>query len=76
MLSRAIDRTLFESYSDDISSFLKNIYAARGVSESQLDLNLSHLLTPKFDQLEQALTLLEQALTVVILIAMVQLHLS
>ena len=63
MLSRAIDRTLFESYSDDISSFLKNIYAARGVSESQLDLNLSHLLTPKFDQLEQALTLLEQALT-------------
>lgn len=62
MLTRSIDQSLFDSYSDDIPSFLKKIYAARGVSESQLKLDLSHLLAPKFNQLDQALNLLEQAL--------------
>ena len=62
MLTRKFDSTLFETYSDDIPSFLKKIFAARGVSESQLDLGLSNLLTPKFDQLDQALQLLERAL--------------
>ena len=62
MLTRKIDQSLFDSYSDDIPTFLKNIYAARGVSESQLDLGLSHLLTPKFNQLNTALKILEQAL--------------
>lgn len=62
MLTREIDSTLLASYSDDIPSFLKKIYAARGVSESQLSLGLANLLTPKFDQLDQALALLESAL--------------
>lgn len=62
MLTRQFDSTLFDSYSDDIPSFLKKIYAARGMSESQLSLGLSDLLTPNFDQLDQALLLLENAL--------------
>ena len=62
MLSRKIDQTLFDSYSDDIPAFLKRIYAARRVSESQLFLSLSKLLAPNFDQLDKALDLLEQAL--------------
>ncbi len=63
MLSRAIDQTLFESYSQDIPIFLKKIYAARGLAESQLSLTLSDLLKPNFSQLDKALSLLEQALT-------------
>ncbi|SMN15946.1 Single-stranded-DNA-specific exonuclease RecJ [uncultured Candidatus Thioglobus sp.] len=62
MLTRQIDLTLLDSYSDDIPSFLKKIYAARGVSEVQLSLGLNKLLTPNFDQLDQALSLLEIAL--------------
>lgn len=62
MLTRQLDLTLLDSYSDDIPSFLKKIYAARGVSETQLSLGLNNLLTPKFDQLNDALAILEQAL--------------
>lgn len=62
MLTRELDQTLLASYSDDIPNFLKHIYAARGVSESQLSLGLSNLLTPNFDHLDRALDLLEQAL--------------
>ncbi|MDC0904153.1 single-stranded-DNA-specific exonuclease RecJ [Candidatus Thioglobus sp.] len=62
MLTREIDQALLASYSDDIPNFLKHIYAARGVSESQLSLGLSNLLTPNFDHLDRALDLLEQAL--------------
>ncbi|MBT3194950.1 MAG: single-stranded-DNA-specific exonuclease RecJ, partial [Candidatus Ruthia sp.] len=63
MLSRAIDQTLFASYSQDIPVFLKKIYAARGLAESQLSLTLSDLLRPNFSELDKALSLLEQALT-------------
>ena len=62
MLTRELDQALLASYSDDIPNFLKKIYAARSVSESQLLLGLSNLLTPNFDQLDRALALLEQAL--------------
>ncbi|MEJ6659702.1 MAG: single-stranded-DNA-specific exonuclease RecJ, partial [Candidatus Thioglobus sp.] len=62
MLTREIDQALLASYSDDIPNFLKKIYAARSVSESQLSLGLSNLFTPNFDQLARALALLEQAL--------------
>ena len=62
MLTRTIDQTLFDSYSDDIPTFLKKIYAARGIAESQLSLGLSNLFKPNFKQLDQALALLEQAL--------------
>ncbi|MBT5287090.1 MAG: single-stranded-DNA-specific exonuclease RecJ, partial [Candidatus Thioglobus sp.] len=63
MLSRAVDEALYQSYSDDIPTFLKNIYAARGVAESQLSLTLAELLKPNFLDLDKALLLLEQALT-------------
>ncbi len=62
MLSRAIDQTLFESYSEDIPIFLKKIYAARGLAESQLSLTLAELLKPNFSELNKALVLLEKAL--------------
>ncbi len=62
MLTRAIDTTLLASYSDDIPLFLKKIYAARGVTETQLSLGLTELLKPKFAQLDAAIKLLEQAL--------------
>ena len=62
MLSRDIDEALFQSYSEDIPVFLKKIYAARGLSESQLSLTLSDLLKPNFSELDKALSLLEQAL--------------
>jgi single-stranded-DNA-specific exonuclease len=62
MLTRKLDDALFASYSDDIPSFLKKIYSARGVSEAQLSLSLTGLLKPKFEQLGAALTLLEHAL--------------
>ena len=62
MLTREIDKTLYESYSDDIPAFLKNIYAARSVTESQLALSLPGLLKPNFDQLDVALNLLERAI--------------
>ena len=63
MLTREIDKTLFNSYSDDIPAFLKNIYAARSVTESQLVLSLPGLLRPNFDQLDVALNLLERAIS-------------
>ena len=63
MLTREIDKTLYNSYSDDIPVFLKKIYAARSVTESQLALSLSGLLKPNFDQLDVALKLLEQAIS-------------
>jgi single-stranded-DNA-specific exonuclease len=62
MLIRKIDQDLFASYSDDIPTFLKNIYAARGVSEAQLSLGLDSLLRPNFGQLDIAFDLLEKAL--------------
>ncbi len=62
MLSRVIDDTLYQSYSEDIPTFLKKIYAARGVAESQLSLTLPELLKPNFLDLDKALSLLEQAL--------------
>ncbi|MBT5165287.1 MAG: single-stranded-DNA-specific exonuclease RecJ, partial [Candidatus Thioglobus sp.] len=62
MLTREFDQVLLESYSEDIPTFLKKIYAARSVSEAQLSLGLSNLLTPNFDQLDQALSILEKAL--------------
>jgi len=62
MITRTIDTTLLASYSDDIPLFLKKIYAARSVTETQLSLGLSELLRPKFAQLDTALKLLEQAL--------------
>ncbi|NYT52114.1 MAG: single-stranded-DNA-specific exonuclease RecJ [Candidatus Vesicomyosocius endoextente] len=62
MFIRTIDQNLFDSYSDDIPIFLKKIYAARGINESHLSLNLSHLLKPNFLQLDIALVLLEKAL--------------
>ncbi|BBB22587.1 single-stranded-DNA-specific exonuclease [Abyssogena phaseoliformis symbiont OG214] len=62
MLTRTIDQDLFDAYSDDIPTFLKKIYAARGINESHLSLSLVHLLKPNFLQLDVALTLLEQAL--------------
>ncbi|RUA06930.1 MAG: single-stranded-DNA-specific exonuclease RecJ [Gammaproteobacteria bacterium] len=62
MLTRKIDEALFESYSDDIPLILKKIYAARGVAESQLTLALAKLITPNFEQLPAANTILTQAL--------------
>ena len=62
MLTREIDKTLFESYSDDIPAFLKSIYATRSVTESQLSLSLPGLLKPNFDQLDVALNLLEHTI--------------
>jgi single-stranded-DNA-specific exonuclease len=62
MLNRGIDQTLYESYSDDIPTFLKKIYAARAISESQLSLNLGNLLRPSFGDLDKALDILENAL--------------
>ena len=57
MLTREIDQSLYESYSDDIPLILKRIYASRGVSESQLSMALPGLLKPSFDQLNIALEL-------------------
>ena len=62
MLSRSIDPLLFDSYSEDIPVFLKKIFAARGVAETQLSLGLSNLLHPNFSELDQALSILTQAL--------------
>ena len=55
MLSRTIDQTLLASYSEDIPVFLKKIYAARGLAESQLSLTLSDLLRSDFSELDKAL---------------------
>ena len=63
MLTREIDKKLYDSYSDDIPAFLKKIYAARSVNESQLVLSLPGLLKPNFDQLDVALKLLEHAIS-------------
>ena len=63
MLTREIDKALYESYSEDIPAFLKKIYAARSVTESQLKLSLPGLLKPNFDQLDVALNLLVRAIT-------------
>jgi single-stranded-DNA-specific exonuclease len=62
MLTRSIDESLLHSYSDDIPSFLKKIYSARAVSESQLSLSLSYLLKPNFMDLAKALDILERGL--------------
>ena len=63
MQNRQIDETLLASYSDDIPDFLKKIYAARSIRESDLSLSLSALLRPKFKQLDAAIVLLESAIT-------------
>jgi single-stranded-DNA-specific exonuclease len=60
--TRPIDNALYESYSDDISDFLKKIYAARSLTESQLSTSLPGLLKPSFDQLNIALELLEKSI--------------
>ncbi len=62
MLTRELDHSLFESYSDDIPVILKRVYAARAVSESQLSMALPGLLKPSFDQLNIALELLEKCI--------------
>ena len=62
MLTRPIDNALYESYSDDIPVFLKKIYAARSLTESQLSTSLPGLLKPSFDQLNIALELLEKSI--------------
>ena len=59
MLTRGVDQALLASYSDDIPGFLKKIYAARAIGESQLSLSLTQLLTPDFPDLSKALNLLE-----------------
>ena len=60
--NRSIDETLLASYSDDIPTFLKKIFAARSLKESDLSLSLSGLLKPNFSQLSIALELLESAI--------------
>ena len=62
MQTRPIDNALYESYSDDIPDFLKKIYAARSLTESQLSTSLPGLLKPSFDQLNIALELLEKSI--------------
>ena len=62
MLTRDIDPILFDSYSDDIPNFLKKIYAARGVGETQLSLSLAQLIKPEFPDLDKALELLTRHL--------------
>ena len=62
MQTRPIDNVLYESYSDDIPNFLKKIYAARAVTETQLSLSLPCLLKPDFSQLNIALELLEKSI--------------
>ena len=62
MLTRELDNSLFESYSEDIPVILKRVYAARAVSESQLSMALPGLLKPSFDQLNIALDLLERCI--------------
>ena len=54
---------MLASYSDDIPAFLKKIFAARSLQESDLSLNLSGLLKPNFSQLDAAIALLESAIT-------------
>jgi len=61
--NRSIDEALLASYSDDIPAFLKKIFAARSLQESDLSLNLSGLLKPNFSQLDAAIALLESAIT-------------
>ncbi len=63
MLSRTVDKALYQSYSEDIPTFLKKIYASRGIGESQISLTLAELLKPNFSDLDKALSLLEQAIT-------------
>jgi len=62
VLTRELDNSLFESYSDDIPLILKRVYAARAVSESQLSMALPGLLKPSFEQLNIALDLLEKCI--------------
>ncbi len=62
MQTRSIDNALYESYSDDIPDFLKKIYAARAITETQLSLSLPCLLKPDFSQLNIALEILEKSI--------------
>jgi single-stranded-DNA-specific exonuclease len=62
MITRPINQNLLNNYSDDIKNFLKSIYAARNILESDLDLGISNLLTPDFNDLPQALEILTTAL--------------
>ena len=62
MIKRKINPQLLSSYSDDISSFLKPIYAARNIKEDDLNLSLKNLLKPDFADLEKALKILTQAI--------------
>ena len=62
MLNRKIDKHLYNSYSEDIPTFLKKIYAARAVTEKQLELSLSKLLKPNFKNLDLAINSLKSAL--------------
>jgi hypothetical protein len=62
MITRPTNQNLLNNYSDDIKNFLKSIYAARNILESDLDLGISNLLTPDFNDLPQALEILTTAL--------------
>lgn len=62
MKNKTINQTLISSYSDDIPYFLKRVYAARNVKETDLELALKNLLKPNFKNLELALTRLTVAI--------------
>ena len=62
MQNRSIDEALLASYSDDIPTFLKKIFAARSLKESDLSLSLSGLHKPNFSQMITAIELLESAI--------------
>jgi single-stranded-DNA-specific exonuclease len=62
MQTREINQSLLDNYSDDVPYFLKRIYAARNVTENDLDLSLQNLLKPTFKNLEVALNRLEIAI--------------
>lgn len=60
--NRPIDKNLFNQYGDDVSGFLKPIYASRQTHFAQLDLSLKNLLPPNFAQLNKAHSILAKAL--------------
>ena len=64
MKIRNINQELANSYSDDIKSFLKPIYAARNLVENDLDLSLKNILKPDFKDLPKALDILTNAILV------------
>ncbi len=59
--TRKINKELLTSYGDDVSGFLKPIYASRNTSFASLNLRLNKLLAPNFSDLDKALTILTKA---------------